>query len=224
MRAHLCRGWGHCAAVGGSSWVIRPHTGSGCWWRRSISPSALLKMLLRSRWAKGQASHAPLSSISSFCLWHSLPPLTLICIPRMPTQSSSRPGTLGACIQRRTLLNKSSSVVPEHDGCGMSGTNLVPLPRIGVWRETELTWTAMDGALWPHIAAPCPAEPNRLSQPWLNVHFILYSNVCAALHKRWYWELQAQKHAVFTVHYNFGGPRVKLTAFNAYIVEKRLSL
>lgn len=34
-------GWGHCAAVGGAYWLIGPHTGSGRWWRRSISPSAL---------------------------------------------------------------------------------------------------------------------------------------------------------------------------------------
>lgn len=136
------RGWGRCAAVGGLSCVICPHTGSGCWWRRSITPLCPLETLLWSCQVKGQASHAPLSSISPFSLWHSLPPLTLICIPRMPTQSGSQPGTLGACRQRHALLNKSSSVVPEHDECGMSSTNPVRPPRIGatVWRWRAHTY------------------------------------------------------------------------------------
>lgn len=46
---------------------------SGCWWRRSISPSALLKILLWSWWAEGQANHSSLS-ISSFSSWQSMPP------------------------------------------------------------------------------------------------------------------------------------------------------
>eukprot|EP00064_Thunnus_orientalis_P013659 superscaffoldBa00002259_g13699 len=83
-------------------------------------------------------TQSPHSVCGTPCLLLPPSPLTLICIPRMPTQSGSQPGTLGACKQRHALpLNKSSSVVPEHDECRMSSMHPVPLPGPAIVLERD---------------------------------------------------------------------------------------
>lgn len=102
--------------------------------------STLFKMLLWWCWAQRQANHSSFSQ-SSDSVCDTLCPVILIRIPLMPTQSVSQPGTLCACGRRRTLFNKSSSVVPDRDKRGMSTAYPVCLLWMALtdWRETVHT-------------------------------------------------------------------------------------
>lgn len=132
------------------------------------------------------------------------PPLTLICIPRMPTRSGSQPGTLGRCRQGRLPAQQKQQC---RAGCmtsvGWAARKAVCLAWIGVtvWRETELTRTVTDGLLWPHIATSRPAGPNRLSAfVWLFISFSIEMSALV-LHKRLYWEWQVPKSLLYVIAY-----------------------
>lgn len=71
-------------------WLLLPSSRQR---RSSINPP--LKILLWSWWAR-RPEIIPCSQSPHSVHDHSAPPLTLICIPCMPTQFGSRPGTLGA--------------------------------------------------------------------------------------------------------------------------------
>ena len=134
----------------------------------------------------------PCTSQSPHSVWHgpapSYPsPRTLICIPFMPTQSRSQPGTLAACGRRHALPNKSSSVGPEHDDWDEQHKSSLPSRNQGhdVDRERALLGTVEDEALWPHIATSWHPEPNWLvTHGWMLMLFSI--EVCAVLHKRLY--------------------------------------
>lgn len=107
---------------------------SGSSWR---SPSTLCKMLLWWCWAQRQANHSSLS-IFRFSLWHSLPCHSNRHSAYAHSVRVSAWHFVRACGQRRTLFNKSTSVVPDCDKRAMS--TMYPMCLLWMaltdWRET----------------------------------------------------------------------------------------
>lgn len=153
--------------------------------RSSINPPAPLKMLLWSWSARSQLFLALNLPIQFMTI--PAPPLTLFCIPCVPTQSGSRPGTLGA-------FGAEAGPAQQRRQC-----------RAWSWQwegraaQTQCAERSFDGrcVLWPHVAA----ERNRLLLA-AESSFLLHWHA-AVLHKglNWWHQLQAQ-HILFTsLHY-----------------------
>lgn len=164
---------------------------SGCWWRRSISPSALHKMLLWSWWAEVQANHSSLS-ISSFSL-------VTLPAPSHPNLHSTHAHPVRVSAWHSGWLQAKARPAQQKQQCRAwswqawdeQHESSVPSMNHAHSVKRRLALAVMDEVSWPHIATSCLAELNRLTRGWM---FILFSiEMSAIVHKRLYWKWQLHK-------------------------------